>query len=319
MIFDRLSIPMLQAPIGSIASKHLAAAVSNAGAMGSLALTWTKPNRAKELVQQLKERTSAPFFVNFALAFPPLAFDAVLEVGVPAMTFSWGHAPDLMHRAQEQGIAVGIQIGNLQGAIRALNDGADFIICQGVEAGGHVQSTTELQPLLTQVIDLASGVPIIATGGIASGLDIFTALQSGASGVMLGTRFVATQESAAHQAYKDALVDASAQDTAYTLCFDGGWPQAAHRVLRNATFTNWEAAGCPPKGSRPGEDDVVASLPSGAQILRYADDPPLKSMQGTLLDCCLYAGLGVTQITDVPSVHTLVNQLWEEAQSFKTE
>ncbi len=316
-MIDQLSIPILQAPIGSVTSPTLAAAVSNAGGMGSLALTWTKPNTTKNLLERLKESTSAPFFVNFVLAFPPVAFETVLDVGVPAITFSWGQAPALMHRAQQQGISVGVQVGNLQGAIQALNDGADFLICQGVEAGGHVQSTTGLNSLLTQVIERAGDVPVIATGGISNGYDIFQVMQAGAAGAMLGTRFVATQESEAHEAYKDALVQASSDDTAYSLCFDGGWAQAAHRVLRNVTFTNWEAAGCPPKGNRPGEGDIVATLRSGDKILRYDDSPPLKTMQGDVLDCCLYAGQGVDKITDIPSAQDLVRQLWEDALSFK--
>ena len=151
MILDQLKIPILQGPIGSIASPKLAAAVSNAGGMGSLALTWTPPEMTAKLLGQLKALTSNPFFVNFVLAFPPNAFDTAVEVGVPAITFSWGHAPRLMQKAQAKGIAVGVQVGNLVGAKRAIRDGADFLICQGLEAGGHVQSTTELKTLLQQV------------------------------------------------------------------------------------------------------------------------------------------------------------------------
>ncbi|MGB0385929.1 MAG: NAD(P)H-dependent flavin oxidoreductase [Ardenticatenaceae bacterium] len=326
-MIDHLSIPLLQAPIGSVASPRLAAAVSNAGGMGSLALTWTKPEQARRLLQQVKERTTAPFFVNFVLAFPPRCFDVVLQAGVPAITFSWGHAPELMRRAQQKGISVGVQVGNLPGAMKALDDGADFIICQGVEAGGHVQSTTGLISLLTQVLDpstssghrISRQVPVIAAGGLSTGFDMFHAMQNGAAGVMMGTRFVATRESRAHNLYKEALIEASPEDTAYTICFDGGWPQAAHRVLRNSTFTNWEAAGCSPKGSRPGEGEVVATLPSGGKILRYDDSPPLHKMKGDLLDCCLYAGQGVDGISDVPSAHELVHRLWQEAQSFKVQ
>ena len=318
MIIEQLPIPILQAPIGSIANPTLAAAVSNAGGMGSLALTWTKPDLAKKQLLQLIEQTLAPFFVNFVLAFPPIAFEAVLEVGVPAITFSFGHAPDLMRRAQAQGILVGVQVGNLQGGQQAINDGADFIICQGMEAGGHVQSSTPLHVLLSQVAKIGGKIPIIAAGGISSALHIYQARQAGATGVMLGTRFVATKESRAHAQYKDALVSASSSDTAYTLCFDGGWPQAAHRVLRNSTFLAWEAAGCPSKGSRPGEGDVVATTPTGSELLRYDDSPPLISMEGDVLACCLYAGEGVGKIDDIPSVNTLMKQLWHHVQLLKS-
>ena len=316
MILDQLKIPILQGPIGSIASPKLAAAVSNAGGMGSLALTWTPPDTTAKLLGQLKTQTSNPFFVNFVLAFPPNAFDTVVEVGVPAITFSWGHAPRLMQKAQAKGIAVGVQVGNLAGAKRAIRDGADFLICQGLEAGGHVQSTTELKTLLQQVRRFSPATPVIAAGGIATGQDIADTMQQGAKGVMMGTRFVATQESRAHLSYKESLVQASAGDTSYTLCFDGEWPQAAHRVLRNSTLTNWEADGCSPKGRRPGEGDVLATLPSGGTILRYDDTPPLKSMQGRLDEMCQYAGMGVGQMNDIPSVSTLLDRLWDDAQSY---
>ena len=310
MILENSSIPILQAPIGSIASPTLAAAVSNTGAIGSLALTWSSPETAVKLIKRLESLTSNPYFVNFVLAFPPNAFEAAVEVGVPAITFSWGQAPELMRQAQERGIKVGVQVANISGAEQALTDGADFLICQGVEAGGHVQSSTALERLLADVVPLAQGIPVVAAGGITDRDDIDRVISLGASGVMLGTRFVATAESPAHQLYKDKLTESKADDTAYTICFDVGWQKATHRVLRNGTLNKWEAAGCPPTGSKPGEQDVVATHPNGTKLLRYDDSPPLKSMTGDVLDCCLYAGRGVEKIADVPTVSELVDSLW---------
>jgi NAD(P)H-dependent flavin oxidoreductase YrpB (nitropropane dioxygenase family) len=126
---------------------------------------------------------------------------------------------------------------------------------------------------------------------------------------MLGTRFVASTESYAHSAYKGALLAAGAQDTALTGCFDGGWPYALHRVLRNSTLVNWEAAGCPPSGHRPGEGDIVARLKTGSPVHRYDDMPANADMSGDLVDCCLYAGMGVGKITEVHSARVLVKEL----------
>lgn len=110
-------------------------------------------------------------------------------------------------------------------------------------------------------------------------------------------------------------MQAKASDTACTLCFDGGWPYAAHRVIRNRTLQQWEEAGCPPRGSRPGEGDVVASYRSGTKVLRYNDAPALDSMTGNVMDCCLYAGLGTEKIGDIPNAKALVHRLWDECRS----
>ena len=116
---------------------------------------------------------------------------------------------------------------------------------------------------------------------------------------MLGTSFVATAESAAHPAYKAALVAAGAHATALTICFDGGWQHAPHRVLRNATLERWEEAGCPPPGRRPGEESPPA-VRAGTAIARYEDAPPLVGDSGAIGEMCLYAGAGCAGIDDVP-------------------
>src|SRR6185295_610730 len=114
------------------------------------------------------------------------------------------------------------------------------------EAGGHVQSTRDLIPLLEAVLSQNKDIPVVAAGGIADGAGIAKALRSGADGVMLGTRFVATRESRAHEIYKQRILQSRGDDTAITVCFDGGWHHAPHRGLRNQTLDLCEAAGSPP-------------------------------------------------------------------------
>ena len=288
---------------------------SNAGGMGSLALTWDDTQTAVEKVLLLKAKTSRPFFVNYVLSFPPESLNAVLDAGVPAVTFSWGQPAALVNEVHEHGAIVGIQVGTVDGAKQALDNQVDFLICQGVEAGGHVQSTTLLPELLAQVVDLFGDIPIVAAGGLANGHDLHWALKHGADAIILGTRFVATQESDAHPLYKQALVDASSEDSIYTLCFDGGWPYAAHRVLRNDTLNAWESAGCPPVGQRPDEEEIVAQGDGGAVLKRYDDAPPTESMEGNILDSCLYAGTGRGSIEDIPDAQTLLSRIWSEYQA----
>ncbi len=305
--------PILQAPIGSLASVDLVVAVSRAGGIGSLALTWTDAASAARQVGAVKALTNAPFVANFVLAFEPIALSAALDAGVPIVTFSWGLPGPLVKSVHSAGAAVGVQVGTVDGAHRALDEGCDFIICQGVEAGGHVQSSTPLRILLPAVVAKAGAVPIVAAGGLADGADIAEVIRLGASAAMLGTRFVASMESHAHPAYKAALVAADSDATVLTACFDGGWPYAAHRVLRNSTLQNWESAGCPPSGRRPGEADVVARGQRGDVVRRYDDMPPHSRLDGDVLDCCLYAGTGVGRITAVRAADSLVKELWHDA------
>ena len=312
MTFPNLKYPILQAPMGSIDSTILAASVSNAGGMGSLALTWTEPDVAADRIRKLRAETANLFFVNFVLSFPPKALEAALEAGTPAVTFSWGQPARLVNRIHQFDAQVGVQVGTVDGAKQALDSEVDFIICQGVEAGGHVQSTTPLSELLPKVVEIASSVPVVATGGLTDGEDLAWALRQGDRAMMLGTRFVATIESNAHPLYKQALVEAKSTDSVYTLCFDGGWPYAAHRVLRNRTLNEWETAGCPPSGQRPGEAEVIAEGNSGVVIKRYDDAPPVTKMEGHILECCLYAGTGCGRIEDIPEAAVLLSELWSE-------
>ena len=302
-------LPIWQAPTGSVAGPELCAAVSLAGGMGAMGLTWTAPEAAAEAVRRVRAAVGgAPFLGNFALAFPPDALSAALEAGLPVVAFSWGDPSPWLSLCRAHGAAVGAQVANLAGARAMAALGVDFLVAQGVEAGGHVQSTTALFDLLPEVAAL--GLPVVAAGGLATGADVRRALDLGAAGAMLGTRFVATRESRAHAAYKAALV--AGRETALTLAFDGGWPFAPHRVLRNATLEAWEAAGCPPPGARPGEGETLGHAPGGP-ILRYEDAAPREGFTGDVGAMCLYAGAGVARIEDLPSAGDLVRRLAREA------
>jgi nitronate monooxygenase len=311
MNIQNLEIPILQAPVEATA--NLTAAVSNAGGMGSLGLAWANADTAARLVDEVLTKTQNPFFANFVLAFDPMAFDAVIEAGVPAITLSWGISSDLINRAHRHDVQVGVQVGTVDGAKDAISKGADFVICQGIEAGGHVQSTTKLSDLLPQVLDCANGVSVIAAGGLANKDDVDWALQEGATAAMLGTRFVVTKESDAHPLYKEAILAAKGTDTVSTTCFDGGWPNATHRVIRNQLFNSWESAGCPQPGSRPGENLLLAGDSTSHKIRKYDFSNPMKTFPiSDVSDWCLYAGLGCDRIKDIPSVTELIDRLWSK-------
>ncbi len=308
-------LPLIQAPIGSAATPALVTSVCRAGGLGGLALTWDNPADAAAKVSALRaDLGKTPFFANFVLHFPCEALDSSLDAGVPVVTFSWGLDAARIARAHRAGAKVGVQVANAEGARRAIDAGADFLIAQGIEAGGHVQSTTPLVTLLPQVLDVAGDRPVIAAGGIASASAITRVIAAGAAAATLGTRFLATREAAVHPDYQAALLAARAEDTAFTNCFDIDWPFAMHRVLRNSTFTAWEAAGAPQPPHRPGEGDIVFRQ-NGTGYVRYCDTPPGPGANGDALGACLYAGTGVGDIDRIEGAGELVSRFGAEVMA----
>jgi nitronate monooxygenase len=310
-LFD-LKYPIFQAPTATVAGADVTIAVSSVGALGGIGLTWTPPDIARGMVTKIKAATNRPFAVNYVLVFEPASLPAVLEAGAPIIQFSWGMPnKQLVSAVRTSGARLGVQVTSAGSARQALDLGADYLVCQGTEAGGHVQAHRPLLEALAEVLAEAKQTPVVASGGIGNGEGIRKVLMGGASAAMLGTRFVATQESWARPDYKAALTQAKAGDTALTVCFEGGWPNALHRVLRNPVFERWESAGCPPVGKRPGEGEVVGTF-GETKINRYSTVPPLGIVTGSRDNLCLYAGQSVEHIKDIPAAGELVERLWAE-------
>ncbi len=301
-------VPVMQAPIGPAASPELVAAVSAAGGIGCLGASWTEPPALREQIRAVRRATDRPFCVNLVLAFEQEErLEVVAGEGVAVVSFSWGVEAPLVARAHAAGCLVLGQIASAGEALAAVRSGCDAVIAQGVEAGGHVQGETALLALLGEVCP-AVDVPVIAAGGIAGGDGARAAIAAGAAGIAMGTRFVATPEADVHPGYAERLVAAGPDSTVLTHVFDGGWPDAAHRVLRNSTYTAWEAAGRPASGERPGEGEQVAEL-EGAAIPRYAADEPRRATTGDIEAMCLYAGRGVGLVTAVEPAAAVVERI----------
>jgi nitronate monooxygenase len=309
-----LKYPILQAPVGFASGPDLVVAVCEAGAMGSMALTRASPEDARASVKKVLSGTKGFFAVNYILHFDPKSLSSAVDAGAPFVQFSWGlPSKEIVTIIRSAGGKFAVQVAGADGAKAALDLGAEYLVVQGTEAGGHVQASLPLMEALSKVLAVSEGKPVFAVGGISNGAGIRKVLAAGASGASVGTRFVATEESYAHPAYKKALLNANAGDTALTVCFEGGWPNAPHRVLRNDTFRQWEAAGCPPSGKRPGEGDVLAKRPDGSPVLRYSGFSPSKLLTGDYIEqCALHAGEGVGEINDIPSAGALVHRLWHE-------
>src|SRR6185312_2143605 len=155
-----------------------------------------------------------------------------IDEKVPVLVLFWGDPTQFVEGAHRRGVKLFVQTGGVEDAVAAAEAGVDCIIAQGIEAGGHVKATESLWTVLPQVVKAVAPLPVVAAGGIGDGTAIVRALRAGAQGVSLGTRFVACEEAWIHRAYKARVVTSGAEDTVFTGLFDGGWPDAPHRVIR---------------------------------------------------------------------------------------
>ncbi len=208
----------------------------------------------------------------------------------------------LVKRARQAGSAlVAWQVGSLEGALAAADAGCDFVIVQGVEAGGHVRGTTPRKELVASVLARVS-IPVVSAGGIATADQVEEAIRMGVAAARVGTRFVATTESGAHPAYVAALVSArSGFETTLTTAFSGGWPDAPHRVLRSAV-----------EAVQAFDGEVVGHLVANGRrtpIARFAVSTPSKDVEGDVAAMALYAGEGVGDVREVRPAADVVAEL----------
>jgi NAD(P)H-dependent flavin oxidoreductase YrpB (nitropropane dioxygenase family) len=313
-----ITAPIFSVGMGALAGPGLAAAVSNAGGCGVLGRVSGAPAaHLRQQIHQVRTLTDKPFGVNIILATMQAEWiDICLDERVPLLVFFWGDPRPYVEEAHRLGIKVFLQIGSVAEARAAVEAGVDAIIAQGLEAGGHVRSTTALSTLLPAVVEAVSPVPVIAAGGIADGRGLVAALSLGAQAVSLGTRFLCSEEALAEPAYKERVVRSTAEDTVYTTLFNIGW-DAPHRVLRNTIVAAWEAAGCPPPGRRSGEGTIVGTAPRGDKpmvLTRYTPSSyPSLGFMGDIEDTVLYAGESCSLIHDIKPAAQIVRDLMREA------
>ncbi|MGH2457949.1 MAG: NAD(P)H-dependent flavin oxidoreductase [Chloroflexota bacterium] len=248
-ICDLLKIthPIVLGGMGGATSPELVAAVSNAGGLGTLGLSGRRPSDIPSLIERIRAAASAPFGVNFLLfGVDDGAVEAALAQKPPVVTYAWAWSDqDLkpyVDRAHAAGAVVTYMVSGVADALRAVAAGADAIVAQGSEGGGHV-GLMGTMPLVPMVVSAVSPVPVIAAGGIADGRGLAASLALGADGVLLGTRFLATEESPLARAYKQAIVDSDGHDTALTeipdLASGSIWPGALARTWRNSFLAEW--------------------------------------------------------------------------------
>lgn len=239
----KLDVPVAQAGMGGgIAGAPLAAAVAAAGGLGTLGLL--PPGQLKSAIATVRDQAPGrAVAVNLLMPFTRRPhIEACLEsrIDIAVMAFAIDRA--LIQRLSDSGIFVMVMVGTEEQAAEALAYGADGLIAQGREAGGHLVGVVDQTAFLPKALALAGSRPVFAAGGIATTADTRAALGAGAAGVVAGTRFLLTDESGAHPAYRQRIIDADS--TIETTVFGLGWPER-HRVLPNATTRRW----CHPDGS----------------------------------------------------------------------
>lgn len=315
-----IDLPIWNAGMGGgLAGAELAAAVSNAGGLGVLGMGGLPAAAIREQVRRVRGLTEKPFGVNLIMPLmDEQQVEACLDERVPLLIFFWGDPGPYVERAHAAGTKVMLQAGSVAEATAAAAAGVDAIMIQGVEAGGHVRSTTTLSILLPATVDAVYPLPVVGAGGIADGRGVAAALDLGAQAVSLGTRFLCSDESRASAGYKKRITTASAEDTYYTKLFDLEWPDAAHRVLRNKVVDLWEAAGSPVSGQRPGEGDSVGKMPVAGQFVeltRYGVFMPMEGFEGDLDDQVLYCGQSCALVNDIRPAADIVATLTRETEA----
>jgi nitronate monooxygenase len=301
--------PIVQAPMGAAAVAALAAAVSNAGALGTVSLTWVAD--VESVVRDTTSLTRRPFGGNLVLEWDQhRRLDVALAAGLRIVSLTLGDPAPYVEQVHAAGALLMQTISSAEEARRAVACGVDVIVAQGWEAGGHVGGTVATLPLVPAVVDAVAPTPVIAAGGIGDARGVAAVLALGAQGAWLGTRFLLADETPIHAEYRRRLIDAAETDPEwYASLYDVGWRDAPHRALRNSTAEAWERAGRPPSGARPGEDQEVARLASGEPLVRYSTAMALEGTTGDVGALSLWAGQSVGLVKRTQPAAEIVAEL----------
>ncbi len=307
-VCDLLGIehPIALGGMGSASSPALVAAVSRAGGLGAHGCHYLTPEQIRERTAAIRQGTNKPFGLNFLLFDTREdSFAAALELRPAVMQFAWAR-PDQdlkspFDRAHDAGCIVTHMAGAVPEAERAARAGADIIIAQGTEGGGHVSWMASM-PLVPMIVDAVAPIPVLAAGGFADGRGLVAALALGAQGILLGTRFLATVESPLHPNFKQAIVDSDGHDTQLSEIPDIAaglvWPGAMTRSRRNRFIERWAGREW---ALRQNRTEALAKL-RAARESGDVEEGPLSMGQD--------AGL----IHDIPGAEEIVARIAREAE-----
>jgi nitronate monooxygenase len=293
--------PILLAPMGSAAGGKLAAAVTHAGGLGMLGSGYADEKAVRRELSEAGNARVGIGFILWALDKNPAALDVALEAKPAAVMLSFGDPSPYTDRIKAAGSRIICQVQTLEQAKQAAGAGADIIIAQGRDAGGHSGTTRGTIGLVPAVVDAVGSIPVVAAGGIADGRGLAAALSLGASGVSMGTRFTATRESLWDQAMKEKTVASGGDDTAQTRVFDivrgAAWPAIyPGRALRNDFFGQWH-----------GKEDALHAQQKQVEP-GYLASPATDFSQRVI-----WTGESVDLVRDIPGAREVIERIVDEA------
>ena len=239
-----IEVPIVQGGMSTYTSAALVAAVSNAGGLGIIGALGRNVEDLRDEIKRVRALTTRPFGVNHVVCrIDDACFNLTLAQRVPVLSLSWGHSEELVMRAHDVGMRVVHQVSTPEEAGVAVTEGADVIVAQGSDGGGHVGTAMATMSLVPQTVDVVKPVPVLAAGGIADGRGVAAAIMLGAQGVLMGTRFLATIECHGRGHSKDVLLNSLGSQTVASKFYDDMlgilWPGSVVRAVRNPLLEEW--------------------------------------------------------------------------------
>ncbi|MSO77599.1 MAG: nitronate monooxygenase [Alphaproteobacteria bacterium] len=295
--------PILLAPMGSAAGGRLARAVTHAGGLGMIGSGYADSATIdRELAQAGNARVGVGF-ITWALDRNPDALDQALKARPAAVMLSFGSPTPHAASIKAAGVPLICQVQTLAGAVDAATAGADIVIAQGRDAGGHAGTTRGTMGLVPAVVDAIAPIPVVAAGGIADGRGLAAALALGAAGVLMGTRFAAAAESLWPEPMKRRAVEAGGDETEQTRVFDiargAAWPpHFPGRAVRNAFSQRWHQDEAGLSANREATEKDYLAAP--------ADDFQTR---------VVWAGEGVDLVKDVMTAERIIDEIVADAVS----
>src|SRR5215468_3807210 len=316
-----LKVPFINAGMAFIATVPLVRAVCKAGGMGILGAAAMPPDVLQEAIRGVKAVNPACFGVDIIGRFSGIEhIEVCVAERVPVVVFFWDDVPEeWLSRLQAAGSHIWFQVGSVDEANVAVRRGAQALVVQGSEAGGHNRAVAATFSLLPAVIDAVPSVPIVAAGGIADGRTVAAALALGADAVCVGTRLLASFEAYAHPQYKDRVVAAGVEDTARHLIFGPEFPDASTRGLRNRIVGEWERRDDPPPYKVVSESElpVIGQARLFGQEIpmkRFCGFPPTPEFTGDFEEMSLLAAESVGQTKRLMSVDDIIDEMMNGAE-----
>lgn len=313
-----LATPIVNAGMAMIARPALAAAVCESGGLGTIGSDINPPQILRDLIRKTKALTKRPFGVDLIGDFvTDEHISVLLEEQVALAIFFWT-LPTSEHvgRLKHAGIKVWMQVGRVAEAEQAVALGAEALVVQGAEAGGHNRAEASTMTLFPRIRRLFPGLPLLAAGGIVDGTTMAAALALGADAVWCGSRFLASLEAEAHDAYKARVQAADVGDTAILSIYGPEWPDQPMRAIVNDGAR--AALGREAEATRDAGGQVIGSTVLNGQTIpvpRYSAILPTPDFDGDIEQACLTAGQSAGNIDEVLPAGEIVRRMTAEAKS----